>query len=79
MSVARSSISLTRELDEALGIIVARTGQPKSKVIEILLRENAVVQHAIESMRLEFFTEPVAVPGKRPRAKVNERDLKQRA
>jgi len=65
MPVARRSISLSFELDQALDVLVARSGQPKSKLIELLLRENLLVQRTVESIRLEFATSPVAVPGKR--------------
>jgi hypothetical protein len=72
MTVVRTSISMSLELDQALGILVARTGQPKSKVIEMLLRENSLIQDAVETMRLEFKTTPAAVRGRRPAAKARQ-------
>ena len=79
MTVARCSISVSLELDQALGILVARTGQPKSKVIEMLLRENPMIQNEVEVMRLEFKTTPVAVPGRKGAPKVRHPQVAPRA
>ena len=68
MAVARRCISISFELDQVLDALVAGTGQPKSRLIEILLRENPVIKREVDSLRLELKvkTSPLAVPGKRP-------------
>jgi predicted DNA-binding protein len=79
MAVARCSISISFELDQALDALVARSGQPKSKLIEILMRENRLVQNEIESLRLELKTTPAALPGKKARTRPRRTALAQRA
>jgi predicted DNA-binding protein len=79
MPVARCSISISFELDQALDALVARSGQPKSKIIEILMRENRLVQNEIESLRLELKTTPAAVPGKKANVKARRTAVAQRA
>lgn len=79
MTVARCCISISFELDQALDGLVAGTGQSKSKLIEILLRENALVQAEVESLRLELKTTPSAVPGRRPRVNARSAALLRRA
>jgi len=73
MTLTRTSLSLSIELDQALDVLVARSGQPKSRLVEVLLRENAMVAQAVESVRLEAQTEPVAVPGVRRKVRVAPR------
>ena len=75
MTSAKMSISLSHELDQALDVLAARTGRPKSAVIETALRENPLVAKYIEVVRAEAHAEPMAVPRrgvglkpKRPRA-----------
>ena len=71
MPAAKMSISLSPELDQALEVLAARTGRPKSAVIEMALRENALVTKYIEAVRLEQHAEPAAVPVRgRPRTSV---------
>ena len=67
MPVARWSVSISFELDQAMDSLVAAYGQPKSALIEMLLRENPVVKKTIDSIRQELEVSPIAVPGTRSR------------
>ena len=71
MPVARRSISLTLELDQALYVLSLRKRLPISKVIEILLREHPLVQREVETGRLEEGISVFAVSSRQraPRAK----------
>lgn len=44
--------------------LVALYGQPKSALIEMLLRENPVVKKTIDSIREELEVSPIAVPAR---------------
>jgi len=64
MPAAKLSISLSPELDQALDVLAARAGRPKSAVIEMALRENPLVMKYVEAARLEEHAEPTAVAGR---------------
>ena len=79
MPVARTSISISLELDQALLLLMARTGQPKSNVIEMILREHPMVQHEIETIRLELRVKDVVAIGPGGRARLRRAKPVQRA
>ena len=72
MTVVRTSISMSLELDQALLALRISARQSKSKLIETLLRENPTVQRTIESIRLELKINPVVVPGPEGMARFRE-------
>ena len=63
MTVVRTSISMSLELDQALLLHTISSHQSKSKVIETLLRENPLVQREIGLIRDEQKFSVFAVPG----------------
>jgi hypothetical protein len=71
MPVARRSISISFELDESLEVIAIHKQLPKSKVIEMLLREHPLVRKQVELGRLEENISVFAVSSRHhlPRAK----------
>ena len=79
MPVAKLSISLAPEVDQALDVLVTRTGQAKSALIEVALRENPLVARYIKIVRAEMLAEPNAVPRRAERERVKGRRPVQRA
>jgi len=78
MPASKLSISLAPEVDQALDVLVARSGQAKSALIEVALRENALVSKYIQIVRAEMHAEPAAVPRREVREKAKERRTVQR-
>lgn len=72
MPVARWSVSISFELDQAMDALVALYGQPKSTLIEMLLRENPVVKKTVDSIREELKVSPIAVPARLGRARATK-------
>jgi len=66
MPVARCSISISFELEQALGVLALSKRLPKSKVIELLLREHPLVKDTIEDIRVEERVSVFAVRSNRP-------------
>jgi hypothetical protein len=70
MVVARRCLSLSFELDSALLILSIQRRQSISAVVEMLLREHALVRREIELVRMERDLPAVmAASGKRVRRK----------
>lgn len=69
MPVAKLSISLAPEVDQALEVLVTRSGQAKSALIEVALRENPLIAKYIEVVRLEMLATPTAIPRREDRMK----------
>ena len=78
MPASKLSISLAPEVDQALDVLVARSGQAKSALIEVALRENSLVSKYIEIVRAEMHAEPNAIPRREIREKVKARRRVQR-
>lgn len=76
MTVVRTSISMSLELDEALSSLRIGARQSKSKLIETLLRENPLVQREIGLIRDEQQFTVFAAP--RPEAMAHVRAAKAR-
>lgn len=51
MASAKLSVSLSRELEQALGALAQKRGEDRSRVIETLLRENPLVAEEIRRRR----------------------------
>ena len=79
MPVSKLSISLAPEVDQALDILAARSGQAKSALIEVALRENALVSKYIHQVRANLHGEPGAVPRREIRGKTRADRTVQRA
>jgi predicted transcriptional regulator len=71
--VRKLSISLSWEVDQALDLVAASTGRSKSAVIEMLLRENALLQKELEIVRLEEPENLGVVPSREFREWLNAR------
>ncbi|HKZ60383.1 MAG TPA: ribbon-helix-helix protein, CopG family [Candidatus Thermoplasmatota archaeon] len=78
MPASKLSISLAPEVDQALDVLVARSGQAKSALIEVALRENPLVAKYIQIVRAEMHAEPASVPRREVREKAKERRTVQR-
>lgn len=48
MAIARASLSLTPELDSILRRVALRMGIDRSRLVETLLRENALIQQEVQ-------------------------------
>jgi len=79
MAASKLSISLAPEVDQALDVLAARSGQAKSALIEVALRENPLVAKYIEVVRAEMHAEPAAVPRREVRAKAKAQRTAPRA
>ena len=62
MPVSKLSISLAPEVDQALDVLSARSGQAKSALIEVALRENPLIAKYIGVVRAEMHAAPSAAP-----------------
>ena len=78
MAASKLSISLAPEVDQALDVLAARSGQAKSALIEVALRENPLVSKYIQIVRAEMHAEPAAVPRREIREKPKGRRTAQR-
>jgi predicted transcriptional regulator len=78
MPASKLSISLAPEVDQALDVLVARSGQAKSALIEVALRENPLVSKYIQIVRAEMHAEPAAIPRREVREKAKARRTVQR-
>ena len=81
MALTRISLTISNELNGALDLLVLRSGQSKSRLVEVLLREIPAVAKNVEIVRLEFALETgvMAVPTGRGRVKPPQRPPGQRA
>jgi hypothetical protein len=80
MTVARRCLSLSIELDSALLTLSLQRRQSISSVVEMLLREHALVREGIEIDRMERQMPSVmAASGRRLRKKASIKAAPQRA
>jgi hypothetical protein len=81
MALTRISLTISNELNGALDLLVIGSGQSKSRLVEMLLRENPRVAKEIEIVLLEFKIGkiPMAVPTGRGRMKPPQKPPSQRA
>lgn len=49
----RVTVALSNELAEALDDLAGQRGESRSGLVEMLLRENGYVQHAVDRLRRE--------------------------